>query len=108
MKSLPAIISLATAAALLLLAVAASFIDSLPFALIASYIVGFACSVGFLALFIADYGPRSARPIELVIRETEAKRHIERPVAQLFEDPITLNVLSTVGLQNDPATLSFS
>jgi hypothetical protein len=108
MKSLPAIISLATAAALLLLAVAASFIDSLPFALIASYIVGFACSIGFLALFIADYNPRSARPIELVIRETEAKRQVERPVAPSFVDPITLNVLSTLGLRNDPATLSFS
>jgi len=108
MKSLPAIISIATVAALMLLAVAASFIDSLPFALIASYIVGFACSVGFLALFIADYGPRSARPIELVIRETEAKRQVETSVVQPFEDPITLNVLSTMGIRNDPATISFS
>jgi hypothetical protein len=107
MKSLPAIISLATAAALLLLAVAASLIDSLPFALIASYIVGFACSIGFLALFISDYAPR-ARPIELVVRETEAAREAKNQAVPAFADHITLNVLSTAGLTNDPATLSFS
>jgi hypothetical protein len=104
MKSLPAIISLATAAILLLLAVAASVINSLPFALIASYVVGFGCSAAFLALFAADYSPR--RPIEIVVKETEEKRELAWPNSSGAEDSITVNFLSTMGLRKDPATLS--
>ena len=118
MKNLVPVISIATIAALLLLSVAASFIDSLPFAFIASYVVGFACSASLLAVFIADYSPRSPRPIAIVTREVEARRELEaaqsaqgRFDAQFepsFNDPLTVNILTTVGLRNDPATLSLS
>jgi hypothetical protein len=111
MKNLVPITSIATIAALLLLAVAASFIDSLPFALIASYVVGFACSASLLAVFIADYSPRSPRPIPIARRELEAAesaRWAQGRFDPSFDDQVTVNILSTVGLRDDPATLSLS
>lgn len=117
MKNIVPITSIATIAALLLLAVAASFIDSLPFAFIASYVVGFACSASLLAVFIADYSPRSPRPIPIVSREVETRRELEAAESSApaqgrfepsFDDQVTVNILSTVGLRNDPATLSLS
>jgi hypothetical protein len=119
MKNLPAIISIATVAVLLLLAVAASVIDSLPFALIASYVVGFACSLSLLALFVADYAPRSPRLIALVSSEAEEKRAhgaaaraaatehlLDHQADAPYSDPITVNFMATMGLRNDPATVS--
>jgi hypothetical protein len=115
MKNLPAIISIATVAVLLLLAVAASVIDSLPFALIASYVVGFACSLSLLALFVADYAPRSPRLIALVSSEAEEKRAreaaaterlLDRQADAPYSDPITVNFMATMGLRSDPATVS--
>jgi hypothetical protein len=120
MKNLPAITSIATLAVLLLLAVAASVIDSIPFAIIASYVVGFGCSIGFLAVFLADYDPRSPRPVAVVTTEAEARRKLEAAMAAAaqheldgqmdtpFGEPVTVNLLSTMGLRNDPATLSLS
>jgi hypothetical protein len=115
MKNVTAIISIATVAVLLLLAVAASFIDSLPFALIASYIIGFSASIGFLALFIADYGERGPRPIPVVIKEDEPQRQLEEKAADSrewigsqgstpFNDPITVNLMSTLGMRDNSAT----
>jgi uncharacterized protein (DUF58 family) len=115
MKNLPAIASIATVAVLLLLAVAASLIDSLPFAFIASYVVGFGCSIGLLAMFISDYGPSTPRPLAIVTREVEERRALEaaraaaaqgQPVETAYNDPITVSWMSTLGLQNDPATVS--
>jgi hypothetical protein len=113
MKTLPAIISIATVAVLLLLAVAASVIDSLPFAYIASYVVGCGCAAGLLAFFIADYGPRSPRLIEAVIDEAKALRDAEARAAAArrqaetpFDDHVTVNWLSSGSLSNDPATVS--
>ncbi len=120
MKNLPAIISIATVAVLLLLAVAASVIDSLPFAFMASYVVGFACSVQLFAMFVQDYGPRGPRLVESVSVEASARRDLEAAKAAEAEwrlerrdagaccDPVTVNVLSTLGLRNDDATLSLS
>jgi hypothetical protein len=121
MKMLPAIVSLATIATLLLLAVAASVTDFIPFALVASYVVGFGCSIGFLALFIADYTPRSRRLVETVVSEAEAERELEamaraaaaqrrfrEELDQLAHGPLTANMLRTLGLRNDQATLSLS
>lgn len=119
MKNVPSIISLATVAVLLLLAVAASFIDSLPFAFVASYVVGFACSVGFLALFLADYGSTSPRLIAIDFKEAEAKREAaaratraqRRPDPQFgapCREPVAPELLATIGLRNDPSTLSIS
>ena len=65
MKNLPAIVSLSVIATLLLLAVAASFDTSIPFALIASYVVGFACAAAMLASLIVDYGQSAPTLIEI-------------------------------------------
>ena len=112
MKNVSAIISIATVAILLLLAVAASVIDSLPFAVIASYVIGFACAIQFLALFIADYSPRSPRPIPIMSREAEenaaAQRRVDQQADTPFSDPDTVMMLSTNRLRNGPATLSLS
>jgi predicted O-methyltransferase YrrM len=115
MKNLPAIVSIATVAVLLLLAIAASFIDSLPFLFIASYVVGFGASIGFLALFIADYAPRSPRLIAIEVRQDETQRasaakavrsqHWLDDQGGSFIDPITVNLLATLGVRSD-STLS--
>jgi hypothetical protein len=118
MKNLPAITAIATVAVLLLLAVAASVIDSFPLAYIASYVVGFGCSIEILVLFISDYSPRAPRLIAIVSREAEERRQLgaaravpaqcqpEQLVETAYDDPITVNWMSTIGLQNDQATLS--
>src|SRR5665213_3820370 len=102
MKNLPAIISIATVAVFLLLAVAASVIDSLPCAFMASYVVGFACSIQLFAMFVEDYGPRSPRLVESVSIEVSASRDLAAAKAaeaewQLgsrsegaFSDPVTM------------------
>jgi hypothetical protein len=119
MKNMPAVITFATVAVLLLLGIAASFIDSIPFALIASYVVGFGCSVGFLAMFLADYGLRAPRLSAIVIREADERTELAEvaeasvsgsqpdwEIRAPFDDPITMMTRSTIGLMNDPATLS--
>jgi hypothetical protein len=119
MKNAPAIITFATLAVLLLLAVAASIFDSIPFVFIASYVVGFGCSVGFLTMFIADYAQRTPRLIVLEVsradraRERQAARRaasiesmLDQDPSGQFSDPITMNFLSTAGLRKGPSTLS--
>lgn len=118
MKTLPAIISIATIAALLLLAVAASVIESIPFAYIATCVIGFAVALELLALFVADYGPQPPRLIaveqekaqaerEAAARASETRRRIEREVnSPAFNDEASVNWVSTAGLRNEPSTLS--
>jgi hypothetical protein len=115
MKNMPAIITFATVAALLLLAIAASLIDSIPFAFIASYVVGFGCSLGFLAMFIADYSRRSPRLAEIVVRDADVATELEAAAKASpawnqpgwgAPDPITVNFAATLGLRNEPNTWS--
>lgn len=118
MKNLPAIASLSTVAILLLLAVAASLYASLSFAFVASYVVGFSCATGMVASLIWDYGPRSPRPIELPVRYAEPRRArevseaasaepcVNFPAARPRDEAITDDLMATIGLRNDPATLS--
>jgi hypothetical protein len=117
MKSLPALISLATATVLIVVAVAASFINSVPFTLIASYVVGIGTSLAFLALFAADYAPQprilrvvdpaeSKRELEALLRAAAAGDRSEPEIVPVFGDEITVNLLSTMGLHREPSTLS--
>jgi hypothetical protein len=117
MKSLPALISLATAAVLILIAIAASFIESVPFALIASSVIGVGTTFAFLALFAADYGPpprvlrvvdpeESKRELDALLRMAAARDRSEPEIAPALADEITVNFLSTVGLDRQPSTLS--
>lgn len=106
MKNAPAIITFATLAVLFLLAVAASLIDSIPFAFVASYVVGFGCSAGFLSMFLADYGEASRRKVVLVPVESDVPASNEWGQGDRFPDPITVNFLPTGGFRKEPATLS--
>ena len=106
MKNVPAVISLATIGALLILAVAASVVDSIPFAVVACYIIGFSGSLAFLATFIADYSPRSPEPVKLVAEEAAAGRWTGVPTDAALGEEVTVSILSTVGMEPDPATLS--
>jgi hypothetical protein len=99
----------------LLLAIAASLFDSIPFAFIASYVVGFGCSLGFLAMFIADYGHRSPRLVEIVVREADARSELEAAAKASAAwnqpdwgtpDTITVDFRSAIGLRNEPNTWS--
>lgn len=106
MKNAPAIITFATVAVLLLLAVAASLIDSIPFVFVASYVVGFGCSVGFLSMFLADYGESSRRQVVLVPVESDVVAKADWQAGAQFPDPITMNFISSSGFRKNPATLS--
>jgi hypothetical protein len=117
MKSLPALISLATVAALIVVAVAASLINSVPFTLIAAYVVGIGSSLTFLALFAADYAsqPRllrvvdpaaSKRELEALLRAAASRERRDVAVAPAARDEITEKLWSTLGLDREPSTLS--
>ncbi len=106
MKNAPAIISLATVGALLILAVASSLVDSIPLALIACYIVAFSGSIAFLATFMADYGPRSPEAIRIVAEDPASDRWAEVHTDVALSEQLTVSILSTGGLHEAPATLS--
>ena len=119
MKNLPAIVVLSTVAILLLLAVAASLVPSLSFASIASYILGFSCAAGTLAFLVADYGPGSPRPIAVPARNPEAEgvrestvkagpygRRVTRAVKESQDEAATEDLMASIRMRNDPATLS--
>ena len=108
MKSLPALIALTALVALALLAVVSSVIASVPFVLPATYIVSAACSLGLVGLFIGDYSNRTPQldlSPEKVRQAQLAPAHREvREVAPL----VPRDLLSTMGLRRDPATLTYS
>jgi hypothetical protein len=99
MKNLPAYIALTALAALVLLAVVSSVTISVPFLPIAAYIVSSACSLGLVGLFIGDYTRRGPQ-LDL----SPAKAPAVREVAPV----VPRDLLSTMGIRPDPATLSYS
>jgi hypothetical protein len=108
MKNLPVLIALTALAALVLLAVVSSVMASVPFVPVATYIVSAACPLGLVGMFIGDY-TRRAPQVDLSpeeVRETRfAPGHREtREVAPV----VPMDVLSTMGIRNDPATLTYS
>jgi hypothetical protein len=117
MKNLPCLIFLAAIASLILLA-AASFLG-LPFPLlhVASIVTGFFGAAGVLALFLVDYRPRRAYD-DPVVSPAEAKREIAPAMPAAFNlrrivrphqrtgRPVSGGALATLGLNNNPATLS--
>jgi hypothetical protein len=120
MKNIPYVIAFSAFIGLVLLAVFAAMGISLPFAYIASDIVGFSCAAGVLSFLIMDYAPRGGyQPVD--IRVVEPKLEIVRadppaadtcgvpvPIEVPFYDEVTLNLMSTFGASNDPATVSMS
>jgi len=114
MKNLPCHVFLAALASLALAVLASSLGLSFPFFKVAAIIIGFSGAAGVLALFLADYGARPSRddaPVSApetmrasapVAPAAVKLRRVFRPGRQTGAgDP-----LATLGLRNDPATLS--
>jgi hypothetical protein len=113
MKNLISIVSLTGLASLVVLAVLAAFDVSLPYACIASDVIGFSAGAGVLAFFVADYAP--SRPlIDLQAVQVErnalaSARHLEvnpDPVDMAFDPNATLNWLGSSSMEQEPSTLS--
>jgi uncharacterized membrane protein len=115
MKNLPCIISLLTIVSLALLAACAAISISLPYATIASGIVGISCSAGVFAFLVADYVPNRTRP-PIALGVAEPEREVEpasvrqRPVSRLIDlsldEELTVNLIATLGLRRESATVS--
>ena len=110
MKNLPCYIILATFVSLVLLMAVASFRISLPFIDIASLIIGYAATAAILAVAFTDGAPRSART-SVKAAEAESTREAvpARPHRATRRAPagsVPGGVLATLGVVNDPATVS--
>lgn len=118
MKNLPCYIFLAAIASLVLLAAASSLGLSFPFLHVAAIVVGVSGAAGVLALFLVDYAPRSSRKSAAISSE-ETKRDTASAVPAAFNHRRMVfrrnrhpagsaagGTLVTLGLRNDPATLS--
>ena len=114
MKTLSCIISVAALAGLVLLAAASVLGLSFPFALVASQVVGFSSAAGVFAFFLRDYAPRGRRYDAVKVRKPAAHRQETfapgrrgaRSGAGEYYHSVAEGALLTLGLRNDPATLS--
>ena len=119
MKNLPCIIFLSAIASLLLLAVACSLGAPIQYWFVASRIAAVSGSAGVLAIFLADYAPRRSYRVAGAVRTAESApaivpaaravasrgrlvRSSERP----FDITVVEGAMATLGLRNDPVTVS--
>ena len=104
MENLPGIISLFAIASLAVLAVASVLGVSSPSWSVVTRIVGFSWAAGVLAMFVTDYAPRHTYNIGATECTAEAVPAVvpvqARPYAGAAE------AMATLGLANDPATVS--
>ena len=117
MKNLPCIIASSALISLVLVTIAASLIDSFPYVLVVTHIIGFSGGAGLLSLFLADYAPRSC-DAEVPAAQTERKvKPVAPPVVRQrgmvvsTDHPfgaLTDEAMATLGMCNDPATLSLT
>ena len=108
MKNLPAYIALTALAAPALLAVVSFVVASVPFVLPATYIVSSACSLGLVGLFLGDYSHRTP---QLNLSPEKVRQAQLEPVYQEAREVAPLvprDLLSTLGIRNDPETLSYT
>ncbi len=113
MKHAPSILAFSAIIGLLLLAVFETLGIPLPFATTASDIVGFSGSAGLLSFLAMDYLPaRGRKPIDL--RATASKPEVAKAAAGKRDVPVRVRersyaaseLMPTMGLSNDPATVS--
>ena len=97
MKNLLGIVSLLAVASLAVLAVASVLGVSSPSWSVVTRIVGFSWAAGVLALFVTDYAPR-----RLNSYCAEAKPE----AVPVVRAAVTAEAMATLGLANDPATVS--
>jgi hypothetical protein len=119
MKNLTALISLFAIASLAVLAVASALGVCSPSWSVASRMIGLSCAAGMLAVFATDYAPRRSYGVNAVAHAAGAKREYVPAVraavsqrrmvpanARPFAGAATAGALATLGLANDPATVS--
>jgi hypothetical protein len=106
MKHLSSIISLFAIASLAVLAVASALGVSSPSWSVASRMVGLSWAAGVLAIFVTDYAPRRSCSVSAAVRTAEAQREDVPAKARPLADAATTGVMATLGLANDPATVS--
>jgi hypothetical protein len=113
MKNLISIVSLTALASLAILAALAAFDVPLPYACIASDIIGFSAGAGVLAFFVADYAPsKSLIDLDAARRERNALAPATRlevnpePVESAFDPSGTLNWLAGGSMEQEPSTMS--
>jgi len=115
MKNLPFILSFSAVIGLVLLIVSAALGVSVPFARIATDVVELSVVVGVIGFFVADYGaPRSsdyssvrvAEPRRVVAPAAVSQRRLPVPVELPTDEEITVNLMATLEMRNDPVTVS--
>jgi len=111
MKYLPTIIALAAVAALLLVGCAAVVGVSSPSWSLAARVAGFAWAAGAIGLFLADYAPRHSYGDRTAVRVPAAQavvspRRMIPAQARPAADGTPAGAMVTLGLSNDPATVS--
>jgi hypothetical protein len=106
MKNLTGIISLFAIASLAVLAVASALGVSSPSWSVISRIVGISWTAGVLAIFVMDYAPRRTCSFGAPVRTAQAKRAAVPADARPFAGAAAAEAMATLGLTNDPATVS--
>ena len=114
MKNLPCLLTFSAVLGLLLLAAAATLGISLPFDRIAPAIVAVSCAAGVLGFLMVDYAPGRTRPTvavrvaepRRVVAPAPSLRRIPSPVS--YDDGITVNIMSTLGVRTVASTVSLS
>ncbi len=106
MKNLLGIISLFAIASLAVLAVASVLGVSSPSWSVVTRIVGFSWAAGVLAMFVTDYAPRHTYNVGAAGCTAEAMREVVPAKARPYAGAVTAEAMATLGLANDPATVS--
>jgi hypothetical protein len=106
MKNLPGIISLFAIASLAVLAVASVLGVSNPSWFVITRVVGFSWAAGALAMFVTDYAPRHSYNVGAAERTAEAMPEVVPAKARPYAGAVTAEAMATLGLANDPATVS--
>ena len=106
MKNLLGIISLFAIASLAVLAVASVLGFSSPSWSLVTRVVGFSWAAGVLAMFVTDYAPRHSYNVGAAVRTAEAMPEVVPAKARPYADAATAEAMATLGLANDPATVS--
>jgi hypothetical protein len=111
MKNLLGIVSLLAVASLAVLAVASVLGVSSPSWPVVTRIVGFSWAAGVLALFVTDYAPRHTYNVSATVRAAAvpaavSPRRMVPATARRFAGAATAEAMATLGLTNDPATVS--
>lgn len=115
MKNLSCILSFSAVIGLVLVAACAALGVSLPFGSVILGIAGYSCAVGLFAFVLADYAPRRGYvPLALRAEEpqpepapaVESEQDNPVPSDLPYGDPITVNLMATLEMRNDPDTVS--